>query len=169
MISDFVSWGLWSQFLPEMCAIYKVSRRKIERGVSWPVRQKASEACNLFLLQAGSIRPSPLGAIHRGDGHICFLCTLQQYVLVFRNYWMFSKYFLFQVGSTRPTGVLPNGRVSGKYATSGKIYPRKKCSSQTFSTCLWIKTRYFVPLLVYPVMLKLYTGVPLLLVIIATQ
>ena len=125
MISDFVSWGLWSQFLPEMCAIYKVSRRKIERGVSWPVRQKASEACNLFLLQAGTIRPSPLGAIHRGDGHICFLCTLQQYVLVFRNYWMFSKYFLFQVGSTRPTGVLPNGRVSGKYATSGKIYPRK--------------------------------------------
>ena len=73
MISDFVSWGLWSQFLPEMCAIYKVSRRKIERGVSWPVRQKASEACNLFLLQAGSIRPSPLGAIHLGDGHIYFL------------------------------------------------------------------------------------------------
>ena len=107
-----------------MCAIYKVSRRKIERGVSWPVRQKASEACNLFLLQAGSIRPSPLGAIHRGDGHIYFLRYINMFWCL-ENIGCLANIFLFQVGSTRSTGVLPNGRVSGKYATSGKIYPRK--------------------------------------------
>ena len=94
-----------------MCAIYKVSRRKIERGVSWPVRQKASEACNLFLLQANSIRPSPLGAIHLGDGHIYFLRYINMFG--FRKYWKLGKYFLFHAGSTRPTGLLPDGRFSG--------------------------------------------------------
>ena len=150
-----------------MCAIYKVSRRKIERGVSWPVRQKASEACNLFLLQAGSIRPSPLGAIHRGDGHIYFL----RYINMF---WCLETIGclanIFIPGRQHPTNRCPPQRPRFREICDlWQNLSSKKCLSQTFTTCLWIKTRYFVPLLVYPVMLKLYTGVPLLLVIIATQ
>ena len=125
MISGFVSWGLWLQFLPEMCAIYKVSRRKIERGVSWPVRQKASEACNLFLLQAGSIRPSPLGAIHLGDGHIYFLRYINMFG--FRKYWIFGKYFHSTQAAPDQQVSFPTAAFPGySYVTSGKIYPRKK-------------------------------------------
>ena len=133
-----------------MCAIYKVSRRKIERGVSWPVRQKASEACNLFLLQAGSIRPSPLGAIHLGDGHIYFLRYINMFG--FRKYWIFGKYFHSTQAAPDQQVSFPTAAFPGySYVTSGKIYPR---------------TKFLIANLCYlSLMLMLYTGVlPLLMI-----